>query len=186
MTLDFTAYSTSKQEIRRINTIPMNTKVAFVYAWMPVAAKYSLWLWRLLWFFCPGCDKNEKEPTEQTDWQTEKNHNWPTAWQGRCAERLEKLSEWQTRASQLWLPEGKRNSEGSGLHSTLRDWQWTVFNLNTTGTDSKAILVRFLRERTKHALAFLSAMMPSSAETDMELHTDEWLPISYTYKPAVL
>ena len=56
--------------------------------------------------------------------------------------------------------------KGSGQHSTLHGREWSVFNLTNIGTVSRATLGRLLRDGVEQVWAFLSATMPSWAETE--------------------
>ena len=56
--------------------------------------------------------------------------------------------------------------KGSGRHSTLQGRERSVFNQTNTGTVSRATLGGLLRDRTERVWAFLSATMPSWAETE--------------------
>ena len=92
----------------------------------------------LLWIYCPGhasVSGNERADRlastanitsglqlSQLEWtcrETGKHsryHIWSAAWPGRGAQRLEELSEHgQAKASQHWLPEGKRSEERKRL-----------------------------------------------------------------------
>ena len=56
--------------------------------------------------------------------------------------------------------------KGSGRHSTLQGWEWSVFNHANIGTVLRATLGRLLRDGPERVWAFPSATMPSQAETE--------------------
>ena len=59
--------------------------------------------------------------------------------------------------------------KGSGQHSILQGWEWSVFNHTNIGTVWRATLGRLLRDGAENVWAFPSLTMPSWAETETEL-----------------
>ena len=129
---------------------------------------WSLQLQRLLWIYCPG-------------------HAW-VGWKEQ-ADRLASTADITSPGLQLGRAEvlrGLRNflnmdrpehhsidrlkergvGKGSGRHSILQSWEWSVFNQTNIGTVSRATLGRLLGDGVERVWAFWSAIMPSWAETE--------------------
>ena len=131
----------------------------------------SLRLQRLLWIYCPGHAGVSKN--ERVDRLTSTADITSGLQLGR-AEVLRGLRNFlntdKPEHHSIDRLKERGVEKGSGRHSTLQGRERSVFNQANIGTVSRATLGRMLRDGAERVLAFLSATMPSWAETETELN----------------
>ena len=131
----------------------------------------SLRLQRLLWIYCPG--HAGVSGNERVDRLTSTADITPGLQLGR-AEVLRGLRNFlntdKPEHHSIDRLKERGVEKGSGRYSTLQGRERSVFNQANIGTVSRASLGRLLRDGAERVLAFLSATMPTWAETETELN----------------
>ena len=108
----------------------------------------------------------------QIDWQAQQMSHLVCSLAGqRCSEAWGTFWIWtgQSITALITWRKKKRVEKGRGRHSTLRGWEWSVFNQTNIGTVSRATLGRLRGDGAECVRAFSSATMPSWAETEAEI-----------------
>ena len=121
-------------------------------------AMHSLRLQRLLWIYCPGqagVSGNERADRLASSADIRSGLQLGRAevlWGLRDFLNMDRPEHYSTDC----LKE-RGVEKGSGQHSTLQGWEWSVFNKTNTGNVSRAALWRLLRDGADRILAFPSA-----------------------------
>ena len=121
---------------------------------------------RFLWIYCPGhagVTGNERAERMASTADITSGLQLGRAEVLRCLRNFLNMDRPEHHRTDRMKERGE--GKGSSQHSTLQGQERSVFNQTSIGTVSKATLGRLLRDGAEQVWAFLSATMPSCAET---------------------
>ena len=139
-------------------------------------AMHSLWLKRLQWLYCPGVSGNERADRLASTADITSGLQLGRVGVLRGLRKFLDMDRPEHHSTDRLKERGVE--KGSGWHFTLQGRERSVFNQTNIGTVWRATFGTLLRDGAECVWAFLSAMLPSWAETETE--TDTWFTMHAT------